>query len=197
MWRWQRWALGLALGMTASAIGPAEIAAQEPEWRRPPWRADLPSREEYHGKWRGVDRSPWSGRDPYGAYPAPRRDYGGWDRAGGRARGRGRDWPLDQSRTYRAPRDAYGGRWIYVRPSPRYSRYGSRYPRQADASAYGGYDRYPSRWRELPGQDHGARLPELLPEPLPEPRIASEPPRSGEALDVDRFPYSIGRRRDF
>lgn len=39
----------------------------------------------------------------------------------------GRDWPLDQSRRFVGPRDAYGGRWIYVRPARRPdARFGGR-----------------------------------------------------------------------
>lgn len=48
---------------------------------------------------------------------------------------RGADWPLDQNRRYEGPRDAYGGRWIYVRPARRpVARYGNR-----DAARYAAF----------------------------------------------------------
>lgn len=72
-----------------------------------------------------------------------------------RPRYSGPDWPLDQSRRFEGPRDAFGGRWIYVRPargpSPRYGgRYGARYAE------------HPRRTYDAPG-DRSAR-------PYPQPR---------------------------
>ncbi len=50
------------------------------------------------------------------------------DRSRYRARYSGADWPLGQSRRFEGPRDAYGGRWIYLRPSRQASaRYDGRY----------------------------------------------------------------------
>ena len=63
------------------------------------------------------------------------------------------DWPLDQSRRFEGPRDAYGGRWIYVRPqSAPYVRNARRYPavqreRSTRQAQYRGDQRPPNdRW---------------------------------------------------
>lgn len=79
----------------------------------------------------------------------------------------GRDWPLDQSRTFRGPRDAHGGYWIYVRPahSPDYR---NRYTARRGYGYEGRFD----------GRDNGRF----------EPRWRDS--------RFDRFPDTAGRRRD-
>jgi hypothetical protein len=87
-------------------------------------------------------------------------------------RRRGRDWPLDGNRVYRGPVDAYGGRWIYVRPAYPPRRYaGSWQRRRAGRPVYG--DRYAER------RDHW------------------DEHRAARTAEFDRYPYNIGRRRDF
>lgn len=65
----------------------------------------------------------------------------------------GRDWPLDDIRTFSGPRDAYGGRWVYVRPAPRYR------PRYASGGWSEAGPRNAQRWQPRPRYDDWDRDP--------------------------------------
>ncbi|MEQ1714041.1 MAG: hypothetical protein ABL908_21960 [Hyphomicrobium sp.] len=108
------------------------------------------------------------------------RRAGGYDARSARTAGASRraastrpGWPLDQSRRFEGPRDAYGGRWIYVRPAAR-PRYRNRY---AGRSGY--------------GYDGGERQRRYADANRPRERSSIAGP------DFDRYPYNLGRRRDF
>lgn len=119
-----------------------------------------------------------------------------------RGRAESRDWPLSAVRTYRAPRDAFGGRWIYVRPASR-SGYAGR----------GRFDnnRYRHAFRSEPRGPYGARYRDderydrsYSPRAQRSYPHHNAPPydrraSGGEADDGnwDRYPYNVGRRRDF
>ncbi len=119
-----------------------------------------------------------------------------------RGRAVSRDWPLTAVRTYRAPRDAFGGRWIYVRPASR--------PGYAGRSRFDN-NRYRYAFRLEPRGSYGARYRD---EERYDRRYSPHAQRSyphdnappwerraskGETDEGhwDRYPYNVGRRREF
>lgn len=175
MWRWRH----AALGMMAAVLGSTDVLSHDQDWRGGYGRSAAGGPADF-----GDARAHDDVRQGGGSFWGSRRDYRPYGRGSG-----GRDWPLDQSTSFRGPRDAYGGRWIYVRPSPRY---GYRSERFAGASRHGGYDRYRPRWHDRVRNYEGA------PPPGPaEPPAQWGTPRGYAADTFDRYPYIIGRRREF
>jgi hypothetical protein len=158
-------------GAEAEATGPAAGVQGPPVAQEP----GLPVVEKRFDRYPpadpvAVDRRT-AGRE--GWRPDGPRDRSRWRRS---AR---RDWPDGGTLTYRGPRDATGGRWIYVRPA-----------RRGTGAYAGGYPYGGNRGRRWRSRDDA-----FGPPPLPVPRI--EAPARYSGGDWDRYPYNIGRRRDF
>ncbi len=164
--------LAVAPSQVAQAqIPPASAEAQLPPGQLPPPQVLADDRTMS----RAIDERPRRYDRGVGGYDARYARPAGPSRRAAPARS---DWPLDQSRRFEGPRDAYGGRWIYVRPAAR-PRYRNRY---AGRSGYG-YD----------GGERQRRYAQHRYADANRPRERS----STEGPDFDRYPYNLGRRRDF
>ena len=161
-----------------TTIFSAPLAAQDPQSAGAIRGAGPPVDE------RGTDPSfgvgpPGSAYRPAQAAP-DRRDGEMW-------RARPRRWPrapMPYSGWYAdGPADIHGGRWIYVLPAPRYAGadYGHHYWRSAR--------RWTSGRDARQRYDRGAFPPPSMGDPYRGTRYGYDP--------YDRFPYTIGQRREF
>ncbi len=98
---------------------------------------------------------------------------------------RARSWDGDEGWIFRGPRDRSGGRWIYV-PRDRWSG-----PRPRWSNTW----QQPRRWTGRWAPTSRPRLETLPPPPSFGP--AGTDRYFGGRAPYDRFPYSIGSRRDF
>lgn len=190
-------------GVVAVHSRPPEHQRDQPAIGGADQRAANDQREEHRDRaWQRDARLDWAPSVPSAGNQAGNQ-YEPAARSGYRRnRASTRDWPISNNRIYRAPRDAYGGRWVYMRPPQRYAR-AQRYPyagRGYEARRYRSDDYTFERGPYRPRYRDDARARErYVPRDYRDDQDWQRRASNGDADDSrwDRYPYNVGRRRDF